>query len=100
PGGVDCLPVPAQRRELQVGAALLAVAEDRALAPDVEVDLGQLEAVVGLHHRLEAGVALGPLLLVALGSPAAGDQVAVRRRCATTDTAAQLVELGDSEAVG
>ena len=47
PGRVDEGPVaPAQRRQLQVAAALLARAEDRALAPQLEVDLGQLEAVV------------------------------------------------------
>src|SRR5437879_6349463 len=37
--------VAPQRRQLEVAAALLPGAEDRALAPDLEVDLGQLEAV-------------------------------------------------------
>src|SRR5690606_7628080 len=78
-GGVDHLAVAAQRRQLQVAAALLAVSEDRALAADLEAGLGQPEAVVVPPQRPGPAVALGPLLLVARSAACSGDQVAVRR---------------------
>ena len=42
-----------QRRQLQVAAALLARAQDGALAPQLEVDLGELEPVVAALEGLE-----------------------------------------------
>ena len=71
PGVLHGLLVAAEAGELEVAAALLALAEHRALAADLEVDLGQLEAVVGADQRLEAGVAGGPLVVVAAPAPPA-----------------------------
>ncbi len=93
-GLLDPLPVPAQRRQLEVVAALLALAHDRALAPQVEVDLGQLEAV-------------GRCAPAPRGAASPSGVSAVRRRGSSTtasappaDPAPELVELGDAEAVG
>ncbi len=47
------LAIAAQRRQAQVAAALLRRAHQRALAAQVEVDLGQLEAVGRRHQRLD-----------------------------------------------
>ena len=54
----DPIAVAPQRGQLEVAAALLPRAQHRALAPDLEVDLGQLEAVRRTLHRLEARLAL------------------------------------------
>ena len=57
-------PVDPQPREAEVREARLPRAEQLALAAQLEVDLGQLEAVRGLDERLEtAAGALGQLLL-------------------------------------
>ena len=79
----------AQRGQPQVALPLLAGAEHRALAAQLEVDLGQLEAVGRARHRGQPLVAL-----------LAAEQVAPARRAAPPDPAAQLVQLGDAEAVG
>src|ERR671913_977037 len=47
---LDPRTVPAERRELEVATALLALAHDRALPPQVEVDLGEGEPVVRLDQ--------------------------------------------------
>ena len=66
-----------------------------AAAAQVEVDLGELEAVGRLDERLEARLrGLGQLLL------RARDEQAVRLLRAAADAAAQLVELREAEAVG
>ncbi len=82
-----------QRRQLQVAAALLAGAQDGALAPQLEVDLGQLEAVGGALEGLEA--ARPPPVT----SPRP-KQVAPRRPVRSPDAAPQLVQLGDPEPIG
>ena len=64
-----------QRRQLQIAAALLARAQDRTLAPQLEVDLGQLEAVGAAFQGLEAHRRVG--------RRRAGEQVAPRRPVAT-----------------
>ena len=48
-------PISAQRGQLQVVAPLLTLAHDRALAPQLEVDLGQLEAVGRLRPAPRGG---------------------------------------------
>ena len=70
-------------------------AEQLPLAADLEVALGELEPVGRRDHRLEplAGD-VGELLL------RPGDEQAVRLLRTAADAAAQLVELGEAEAVG
>ena len=66
-----------------------------ALAAQLEVALGELEAVGRLDERLEARLRrVGQLLL------RPRDEQAVRLLGAAADAAAQLVELGEPEAVG
>ena len=61
----------------------------------LEVDLGEREAVVRVHERLQALLrVLGQLLL------RTRDEQAVRLLRAAADAAAQLVELREAEAVG
>ena len=82
-------------REAEVGEPGLARAEELALAADLEVLLGELEAVGRRDQRLEPVVrALRQLLL------RAGDEQAVRLLRPAPDPAAQLVQLGEAEAVG
>src|SRR5262249_37200527 len=52
-GLADPLAVAPERRELEVVPALLPLAHDRALAAQLEIDLGELEAVGGLDHRFQ-----------------------------------------------
>ena len=77
--------VPGQSTELEVAEAGLALAEHLAGTPDLEVPLGQLEAVGAVAHRLQAG---GPLR-----SGGIGEQEAVGRVGTAADPASQLVEL-------
>ena len=87
--------VLAQPGEAQVGEARLARAEQLSLAADLEVALGELEPVGRRHHRLEAVAGdVGELLL------RPGDEQAVGLLRAAPHAAAQLVELGEAEAVG
>ena len=81
-----------QRRELEVVAALLALTHDRALAPELEIDLRQLEAIGRRHERLEAGLAVGGGRIT--------DEEAAAGVLASADPAPKLVELGDAEPVG
>ena len=70
-------------------------ADERAAAADLEVLLGELEAVRRRHHRLEPlARALGQLLL------RPRDEQAVRLLAPAPDAAAQLVQLREAEAVG
>src|SRR5918994_4505333 len=84
--------VAAQRRQLQVAAALLPLAHDRALAPKVEVDLGQGEPVGAADQRAQPRLGLRRLGLA--------DQVAPRPLAPPAHAAPELVELGDAEAGG
>ena len=82
-------------REAEVGQARLARSEELAAAADVEIDLSELEAVVRAHERLES---LDGRLCQVLARTR--DQEAVRLLGAAADAAAQLVQLGEAEAVG
>src|SRR5918994_2052621 len=84
--------VAAQRRQLQVAAALLPLPHDRALAPQVEVDIGQGEPVGAADQGTQARRGLRRLRLA--------DQVAPRPLAPPAHAAPELVELGDAEAVG
>ena len=82
-----------QTRIAQVGAAALGLPEQTALAAHLEVDLGEREAARVAHQRVEA---LAPLRR-RLGRAV---EEAVRLLVAAADPAAQLVQLGEAEAVG
>ena len=93
-GLLEELAVGAQAGEAEVAEAGLAGAEEPAFAAEVEVALGELEAVVRLDERLEPGGGrLGELEL------RARDQQAVGLLGAAADAAAELVELGEAEPV-
>ena len=79
-------------RNLKVGQAVLHRAEELARAAQTQVLLGELEAVGGRGHDLQA---LARVLRLALR-----DEDAVRSIGAAADAAAQLVELGEAEALG
>src|SRR4029453_15544318 len=81
--------------ELQVGEARLARAEQLSLAAQLEVDLGEGEAVVRVDERLQAALRLlGELVL------RARDEEAVGLLRAAANSSAQLVQLGEAKAVG
>ncbi len=87
--------VGAEAGEAEVAEAGLPRSEELALAAEVEVALGELEAVRGLDERLEARLGgVGQLEL------RARDQQAVRLLGAAADAAAELVELREAEPVG
>ena len=71
---------------------MLAVPEDIALAAQGQIEGGQLEAVVGALHGRQARERL-----LALGS---GDEEHLGRLLTAAHAPAQLVQLGESEAVG
>ncbi len=81
-------------REAEVGEPGLARAEQGAAAADLEILLGELEAVRRGDHRLEPVV--GTLRQLLLG---AGDEQAERLLGPAPDAAAQLVQLGEPEPV-
>ena len=92
---VEELLILAQPREPEIREPGLPRAEQLTLAADLEVPFGELEAVGRLHHRLETVVGdVGELLL------RARDEQAVRLLRPAPDAAAELVELGEAEAVG
>jgi len=80
--------------ETQVGEARLARAEQLALAPELEVLLGELEAVGRVDERLQPR-----LRVVGQFLSRARDQQAVRLLGAAPDAASQLVQLSQAEAV-
>src|SRR5207237_4662266 len=95
PGPLEQRPVETDVREAEVGRAVLAGAEELPAAAQVEVDFGELEAVGRGDERVESALrGLGQLLL------RAGDEQAVRLLGAPADAAAQLMELGEPEAIG
>src|SRR5438552_14330693 len=94
-GPFDEVAVGAQPREAQVAPARLPRAEQLPLAAQLEVDLGELEAVGRVAQRLQPRLRdVGQLGLVAR------DEQAVALLAAAADAAAQLVELREAEAVG
>src|SRR5438477_9702337 len=87
-GPFDEVAVGAQPREAQVAPARLSRAEQLPLAAELEVDLGELEAVRGLAERLQPRLGdIGQLRLVAR------DQQAVALLGPAPHPAAQLMEL-------
>ena len=84
--------VAAQAGDAQVGRPGLAHAEQAPLTADLEVQLGEAEAVAGLGQGPRAG---GPLLRRRLA-----EEQAEARVLAAPDPAAQLVELREPETVG
>ena len=93
---LEQLAVGAQPREAEVGEPGLARAEQLALAAQLEVALGELEAV-GRARRAPPG---GRRAVSVSSSRRARDEQAVRLLRAAADAAAQLVQLGEPEAVG
>src|SRR3954471_11754512 len=91
-GELHVLRVARQAPQLQVAEPRLALAEDLPRAADLEVALGEDEAVGRLLHRLHPRGAVGGARI--------GEQVAPRLRRATADAAPELVELRQAEAVG
>ena len=93
---LDQVAVDAELREAQVAPAGLARAEQLPLAAQLEVDLGELEAVGRVDERLQTRLARRR------SAPRAWprDEQAVALLRPTPDPAAQLVELGEAEAVG
>ena len=80
--------------EPEIGVAGLARTQELTLAPDLEIALGELEAVRGGHHRLEPlHRALGELLAWPR------DEQAVRLLGPSADASTQLVELREAEPV-
>ena len=86
--------VATERGQLEIAATLLGGAHDRALAAELEVDLGQLEAVGRPDKRFDARLAAARCRAVRLTSQH------VEACSTTTDAAPQLVELRDAEAIG
>src|SRR5690606_8667385 len=78
--------------DLQVGHAGLPLAEHRALAPDLQIDGGEVEPVVGADHRRQP-------LLAFLGGGVGYEDAGAGMPPAAHRTP-QLVELGQPEAVG
>ena len=94
-GPFEQLAVGAQAREPELGEAGLTCPEQLALAAQLKVLLGQLEAVCRLDERLQALAGIvGQLFL------GARDEQAIGLFGAAADAATQLVELGQPEPVG
>src|SRR5579885_2779691 len=94
-GLLDQVAIESEPREAQVAPPRLARAEQRALAAQVQVGLGELEAVGRVDERLQPP--LGRLRQL-LDRPR--DEQAVALLAAAPDAAAQLVQLREPEAVG
>src|SRR5437763_1029756 len=77
---------------LEFGQAVLAGSEELTGAAELEVHLGDLEAVGGAGH--------GPESLLGLVGRGVGDQQAGGSVLAAPDAAAELMELREAEAVG
>ena len=87
-GALEQLDVLGQAGEAEGLQARLADAEHLPLAAQLEVDLGELEAVAVLAQRAQAARLLGP------------EEQAQRLVLAAADPPAQLVQLGDAVALG
>ena len=92
----DELQVLGQARELQVGHPRLLRVEQRALAAEPQVLVGELEPVGGADHRVDAG-ARASTFVARSDSSNRTQNDAVR---AAADPAAQLVQLREAEALG
>jgi len=79
--------------DAEFGQAGLAGAEEFTGAALLEVELGEFEAVLSGDHGVEAGFCL-------LGDLFAGHEDAIAFGGAATDAPAELVKLGEAEAVG
>ena len=79
--------------DAEAGHARLARAEDLAAAAQPQVLLGDAEAVLGLAHDAEAVAGDGAERRLV-------EEEADRRPVAPPDAAAELVELGEAEALG
>ena len=79
--------------DAELGQAGLAGAEELAGAALLEVEFGEFEAVLRGDHGVEAGFGL-------LGDAVAGHEDAVALGGAAADASAELVELGEAEALG
>src|SRR6185436_10557341 len=86
------LQILGQAREAELRKAGLPDAEDVSGAADLQVRLGDLEAVGGPREDRQAALRLGGQLFV--------EGEAERRTRAPADPAAQLVELGEAETLG
>src|SRR6266511_5711064 len=86
--------IAAERCEAQAERTGLARAQQLALAADLEIALGEVEAVVRLDHRLQSRARrVGQLLL------RARDEQAVGLLAPAPDPAAKLVQLREPEAI-
>ena len=97
PRPVEQRAVAAQVGKAQHGVAALACAQKFARATNLQVAPGDLETIVGLHHRLEA-LACGFAQARALGRGV--KQHADRRRRTAAHAPAQLVQLRQAKALG
>src|SRR5262249_22203347 len=91
--GAQQPPVAQPRRHPEWRQAGLARAEEIAGTPQLEVWLGDREAI---SRALEYAQALEGVAR----HPVRHDEEAVRRRCAAPDASAELVQLGQAEALG
>ena len=91
-GNLENLQVTHGVADLEVRQTGLLTAKDIPGTPQLQVPLGDFEAIIGLNHRLHPGLSLISLRV--------RQQEAVALPVATTNPAPQLVELGQAEAVG
>ena len=95
PRALEEVTIGAQAGEAEVGEPGLAGADELPLAADLEIALGELEAVGRRHQRLEPlDGRLGELV------PVSRDEEAVRLLGPAADAATELVQLGEAEPVG
>ena len=90
--GLQHLRVRAEIRHVHLRQAMLAGAEEIARAAQTQILLGDLKAVVGFTHDRKAGFYLLAFVV--------GDKDAPALVPAAPDTAAQLMQLAETEALG
>src|SRR5579863_2544905 len=93
PGEFEKLAVADQVSDPEVGQAGLTGAEEFSGAAEFEIEFGDLKTVIRLHHGVETALAF-------FGDFAAGHQDAERFCGPAADAAAELVKLGQTEALG
>src|SRR5688572_13669957 len=79
--------IPREAGGAELRQSRLTCAEELAVAAQLEIDLRDPEAVVGVRHRIHAAPGV-------VRQASAGEQDAVRLPRSAADAAAQLVELG------
>jgi len=79
--------------DVEAEGAGLAGAEEFSRAAELQIGLGDLEAVGGAHHGIEAGAGF-------VGHADGTDQDAVGFCCAAADASAELMKLGEAETFG